>query len=242
MTSARRIRIVGRGRAGSAFAAALAGRGWLVEDPVGRTDLGGAAEGVDLVLICVSDSAVRDVAEAIDPLPDVVVAHCSGSQGLDVVARHPRHGALHPLVSIPPPPLGADRLLDGAMFARAGDPLVDEVVTALGGHSFEVADADRAAYHAAAVIASNHLVVLMAQVERVAAAAGVELGAFRGLVDGTLDNVAALGPGEALTGPAARGDAETIAHHLAAIGPREAELYRVLSDGARRLAEDHRRT
>ncbi len=205
---------------------------------MGRTDATTsptAARGVDLVLICVTDAAVTEVSDAIVPVVDTVVAHVSGSQGLDVVDRHPRHAALHPLVALPPPPVGAERLLDGAVFATAGDPLVDDVVSALGGRSIEVADSDRAAYHAAAVIASNHLVVLMAQVERIAATAGVPLSAFRGLVEGTLDNIAELGPAAALTGPAARGDDQTLERHLVAIGADEAELYGVLSDAARRL-------
>ena len=67
--------------------------------------------------------------------------------------------------------------------------------TTWGGSAFEVADADRAAYHAAAVIASNHLVALLGQAERVAAAAGVPFDAYLDLVRATLDNVADAGPG-----------------------------------------------
>ena len=93
-----------------------------------------------------------------------------------------------------------------------------------------MADADRAAYHAAAVIAANHLVALMGQVERVAATAGLPLDAFAGLIRAASEDALALGPGAALTGPAARGDWETVERHRAAIAAMPAPPHR-----ARRL-------
>lgn len=227
---------MGRGRCGHAFAEALSQRGWNVDDPYGRGDLRAVTHDVDLVLICVTDAAIAEVAASLDPQPGTVVAHVSGAQGLPPVAAHPRHGALHPLVSIPPAPHGAPRLLDAATFAWAGDPLLLEVISDLGGTPIEVRDEDRAGYHAAAAVASNHLVVLMAQVERVAARAGVPLSAFRGLVAGTLDNIAELGCAAALTGPAARGDEETVERHRRAIGPDELEMYDVMAHGAKALS------
>ena len=110
------------------------------------------------------------------------------------------------------------------------------VVAALGGKAFEVGDGDRAAYHAAACIASNHLVALLAQVQRVGALAGVPLDAYLDLVRTTVDNVARLGPEAALTGPVARGDWETVAHHLAALPEDERPGYEALADLAARLA------
>ena len=114
------------------------------------------------------------------------------------------------------------------------DPLVEEVVADLGGHAFTVADEDRTRYHAAAVIASNHLVALLGQVERVAPD-GVPLEAFMALVRGTVDNVAALGPAAALTGPVARGDWAPVERHLAALPEDERPAYEVMVAQARRL-------
>ena len=108
-------------------------------------------------------------------------------------------------------------------------------VDALDGHRVVVDDEHRAAYHAAACIASNHLVALLGQVERVAATAGVPLAAYLDLVRQTVDNVAALGPVEALTGPVRRGDDATVARHLAALDPSERAAYEALADAARRL-------
>jgi predicted short-subunit dehydrogenase-like oxidoreductase (DUF2520 family) len=101
-----------------------------------------------------------------------------------------------------------------------------------------VADADRAAYHAAAAIASNHLVALLGQVERVAASAGVPLEAYLDLVRVTLDNVAELGPAAALTGPVARGDWDTVERHRAALDPAELAAYDAMVAAARRLVDD----
>ena len=156
--------------------------------------------------------------------------------GLDVLAGHPRPAALHPLVALPDAETGAARLADGAWFAVAGDPLVEAVVADLGGQAFMVADEDRTRYHAAAVIASNHLVALLGQVERVAPE-GVPLEAFLALVRGTVDNVAALGPAAALTGPVARGDWATVEAHLAALPDDERPAYQAMVDQARRLLD-----
>lgn len=120
--------------------------------------------------------------------------------------------------------------------AVAGDPMAREVVGALGGRPVEVPDEHRAAYHAAACIASNHLVALLGQVEQVAAPAGVPLDAFLGLAAATLDNVARLGPAAALTGPAARGDDATLERHRSALAPSERPAYDALAAEARRLA------
>ncbi|MBV9934109.1 MAG: DUF2520 domain-containing protein, partial [Actinobacteria bacterium] len=185
------------------MALALSRAGWEVVPALGRDDdVADAAAGVDLLVIATPDASVADVAAAVTPSASTVVAHLAGSLGLDVLSAHPRRAALHPLVALPSAEVGADRLR-GAWFAVAGDPLVRKVVDALGGHALEVRDEDRAAYHAAACIASNHLVALLGQVERVAASAGLPLDAYLDLVGGTVDNVAHLGPAAALTGPVA---------------------------------------
>ncbi len=232
-----RVRVVGAGRAGGALALALERVGWTVEPTLGRgDDLTGAAHEVDLLVLAVPDPFIAEVAAAVESDPDTVVAHLAGSFGLAVLAGHPRPAALHPLVALPDAETGAARLADGAWFAVAGDRLVGQVVADLGGHAFTVADEDRTRYHAAAVIASNHLVALLGQVERVAPD-GVPLEAFLALVRGTVDNVAALGPAAALTGPVARGDWATVERHLAALPADEREAYEAMVAQAKRLAD-----
>ena len=101
---------------------------------------------------------------------------------------------------------------------------------------FRVDAADRVRYHAAACVASNHLVALLGQVERLAAHAGVPFEAFLPLVTGTVENVDELGPAGALTGPVARGDDETVARHVDALPDDERDTYEALVREARRLA------
>jgi predicted short-subunit dehydrogenase-like oxidoreductase (DUF2520 family) len=229
------LRVVGAGRAGGALSLALHRAGWTVEAPLGRgDDLAGAAAGVDLLVLATPDPAIAEVAAAVEPVATTVVAHLAGALGLDVLGDHPRRGALHPLVSLPDAEVGASRLADGAWFAVAGDDLLRQVVEDLGGQAFTVADAERARYHAAAVIASNHLVALLGQVERVAPE-GVPLAAFLDLARGSIDNVAALGPAAALTGPVARGDWATVERHLAALPDDERPAYEAMVAEARRL-------
>jgi predicted short-subunit dehydrogenase-like oxidoreductase (DUF2520 family) len=234
-----KLRVVGPGRAGSSLAAALEAVGWGIEPALGRgDDLAPAADGVDLAVIATPDAAIAEVAAAIQPVETTVVAHLAGSLGLDVLAPHPRPAAIHPLVALPNAAVGAERLRAGAWFAVAGDPLAEQAVADLGGHAFTVADRDRAAYHAAACVASNHLVALLGQVDRIARTAGVPLDAYLDLVRATVDNVAELGPKAALTGPAARGDWATIDRHLAALDPAERPAYDAMMTAARRLVEE----
>ncbi|HLI43822.1 MAG TPA: DUF2520 domain-containing protein [Acidimicrobiales bacterium] len=235
-----KVRIVGRGRAGRSLELALGKAGVAVEVLRGRspaTALAVAADGVDAVLLTVPDRFVADVAAAITPSPTTAVLHCSGSLGLEVLDPHPRRGSLHPLATLPDEVIGSMRLRGGAFFAVSGDGAATDLALALGGRPIVVDAADRAAYHAAACVASNHLVALLGQVQRIAAGAGLPLEAFLPLARGAIDDVAMLGPAAALTGPAARGDLATIEAHRAAIGPAELAGYDAGVDLARRVAE-----
>jgi predicted short-subunit dehydrogenase-like oxidoreductase (DUF2520 family) len=229
------FRVVGPGRAGRSLQLAFERVGWRALAPLGRgDDLTDAAAGADVVVIATPDGAIASTAAAIRPVGGVAVVHLAGSLGLDVLAPHQRRASVHPLVALPDPIAGAQRLI-GAWFAVAGDPVARDIVAALDGRAIEVPDDKRALHHAAAVIASNHLVALLGQVERVAADAGVPLEAYLDLVRATVDNVAALGPRDALTGPVARGDWDTVARHLAALPPEERPPYEAMVELALRL-------
>jgi len=238
MSGTLRVRIIGAGRAGSSFAVALAAVGVSVDGPWGRDmDVVDAGRDVDVVLLCVSDAAVAEVASKIEPGPDVVIAHVAGSLGLDVLAPHVRRASLHPVVSLPDAVTGAMRLA-GAAFVIAGDTVIEELVEALAGFPISIAEDDRVLHHAACCVASNHLVALMGQVERIAARTGVAADTYFQLAAGSLDNVLASDAATALTGPAARGDLATIERHLAALDPSERPAYEAMVEMARRLATE----
>jgi predicted short-subunit dehydrogenase-like oxidoreductase (DUF2520 family) len=232
-----RVRVIGPGRAGTSLAIALSRAGWEVLPTLGRADaLDAAASDTDLLLIATPDHAISEVAHAVKPADRTVVAHLSGSAGLRPLVSHRRRAVLHPLVALPDPERGAERLV-GAWFGLAedGDPLVAEVVASLRGRVVHVAETGWARYHAAAVIASNHLVALLGQAERVAASVGAPVEAFLDLARGSLADVAELGPRGALTGPVRRGDIATIERHLDALPPEERAAYAAMVEEAKKL-------
>lgn len=97
------------------------------------------------------------------------------------------------------------------------------------------AETDWARYHAAGVIASNHLVALLGQAERVAATVGAPVEAFLDLARWSLADVAALGPRAALTGPVRRGDTATVGRHLDSLPADERPAYEAMAREAGRL-------
>jgi predicted short-subunit dehydrogenase-like oxidoreductase (DUF2520 family) len=230
------IRIIGPGRAGLSFKAALEQAGADVLPLLGRNDdLVNAAYGTDVVLVTASDRSVGDVAEAMRPVESTAVLHVSGSLGLDVLSGHPRRGSLHPLVTLPDPLIGSRRLSAGAWFAVAGDPAASDLVALLGGHTFTVPEGSRTLYHAAASVAANHFVALLGEVERIANQAGIPFEAFLPLVAGALEDVSTLGPARALTGPVVRGDRAVVEAHRAALDPGDLAGYDAGVELARKL-------
>jgi predicted short-subunit dehydrogenase-like oxidoreductase (DUF2520 family) len=228
-----RVAIVGAGRVGTALAAALPGAGYAVDGPLGR---GAAPQDADLVLLAVPDAEIAAAARHVPPGP--LVGHLSGANGLDVLSGHEGF-SLHPLMTITGP---------GAAFAGAGaavaatSPRALHAATQLGRglglRPVAVAEEDRAAYHAAASLASNFLVTLEAAAERLAGTTAVERDLLAPLVRATVDNWAAQGP-RALTGPIARGDEATVARQRAAVAERAPELlplWDALADATRDLA------
>jgi predicted short-subunit dehydrogenase-like oxidoreductase (DUF2520 family) len=232
------VRIIGPGRAGMSVASALVAAGHEVAGFVSSgDDPADAAKGVDVLILAVPDRRIAEVARRVRPVSSTAVMHLSGSQGLEVLAPHQRRASMHPLVPMPTPDVGAARLSAGATFAVAGDPVATELARSIGGRTVTVRDENRAAYHAAAAIAANHVVALMGQVARIAESIGLDLDVFLGLSRAALADVETLGPEAALTGPAARGDTATLARHRAALAPQERAGYDAGVALARRLVE-----
>ena len=244
-----RLAIVGRGRLGSALAATLTAAGCDVAGPLGRgadgritggqgTDRHGTdRHSADAVLLCVPDAQIGAAASLITPGP--LVGHCSGATTLAPLAPHEAF-SLHPLMTV----TGEGALFAGAGAAIAGSTaratkLAATLATALRMRPVVIADDDRAAYHAAASIASNLLITLEAAAERMAVSAGADRELLLPLVRATIENWAALGPQRALTGPVARGDEATVARQRAAVADRAPDLlpmFDALIEATRTLA------
>ena len=224
--------VVGQGRVGSALARALRDAGVEVEGPAGR---GERPAGCDAIVLCVPDAEIAGAAEVMTAAAPLV-GHTSGATPLTTLAHAgvPAFG-LHPLQSFANREVG----FAGAGAAVAGTtPYALEFATRLaerlGMTPFEIDDDGRAAYHAAASIASNFLVTLQAAAEAVAAGAGLDReearALFAPLVRQTADNVARLGPEEALTGPIARGDDATVEAQRAAVARAAPELLELFDE------------
>ena len=230
------IDIVGAGRLGTALAAALGAAGFAVRGPLGR---GADGAGATTVLLCVPDREIAGAAAAIGPGP--LVGHCSGATGLDVLAPHEGF-SLHPLMTVPagaPPGVfaGAGCAIDGATPRALA--AAEALAAALGMRAARVAGEDRAAYHAAASIASNFLVTLEGAAERLAATAGIERELLVPLVRAAVKDWAERGAEDALTGPIVRGDDATVARQRAAVAERTPDLvplFDALVDATRALA------
>jgi predicted short-subunit dehydrogenase-like oxidoreductase (DUF2520 family) len=226
--------IVGAGRLGHALAGALCDAERRVDGPLGR---GADGAGAAIVLLCVPDAEIPAAAAAIRPGP--LVGHCSGALGLEVLGG--REGfSLHPLMTVTAAGAqfdGAGAAVDGSS-PRALAAAVD-LAEAVGLRPTRIAPENRAAYHAAASMASNFLITLEAAAERLAATAGADRDLLVPLVRATVENWAALGPERALTGPVARGDEETVARQRAVVAERTPDslaLFDALLDATRALA------
>ena len=200
---------------------------WLPGVPV--VDVVDAAAGAELVVLAVPDDSLPSIVTLLaDRLePGAWVLHLSGARGFDVLEPLERAGAgvlaLHPLQTFADVAGAIDALSGAAIAVTAevtrGSSLGDRLAEDLGGRPFRLADEHRALYHAAAVFASNYLVAVSGAAVELFEAAGVPdaRSAMRPLQAATLDNVQRLGPRDALTGPAVRGDAGTIDRNLAAV-------------------------
>ena len=211
------VNVIGRGRVGSALAARLEERGVAVRE-----------DAAELVLLCVPDTAIRDVARSLTPGP--WVAHVSGATALAALDPHERRFSMHPLQTFTRA-RGAEQL-DGAWAAVTAETdeareLGFELARVLGLEPFELADAERPLYHAGAAVASNYLVTLHEAAASLVAAAGAPPEALEPLMRRTIEN------GFELTGPIERGDWATVEAHREAIRrvrPDLEPLYDVLAE------------
>lgn len=218
----RKIAVVGRGRAGSAIAARLVERGLLASP----------TESADLMLLCVPDAAIGQVARTMARGP--WVAHVSGATPLSTLEPHTARFSVHPLQTFTRA-RGAEQL-DGAwaaVTAAAPDALqrAHWLAGQLGLRAFEIADESRVLYHAGAVFASNYLVTLFRAAARAFEIAGAPPDALVPLMRRTIDNHFEL------TGPIARGDLHVVDAHLAALrtqAPELEPLYRALAEATTR--------
>jgi predicted short-subunit dehydrogenase-like oxidoreductase (DUF2520 family) len=211
------VNVIGaRGRVGRAMSGRLAERGVELR-----------REGATVVLLCVPDRAIAEVAAEIEPGP--WVAHVSGGTPLAALDPHAARFSLHPLQTFTHD-RGPEQL-DGAWGAVTGETeKAVATATALAGilglRPFVLADENRALYHAGAAIASNYVVTLRRAAGELLTAAGAPPGALDPLMRRVIENEFQL------TGPIERGDWETVERHrsaIAAVAPDVLDAYDALA-------------
>jgi predicted short-subunit dehydrogenase-like oxidoreductase (DUF2520 family) len=211
----------------------------------------------ELILITTPDDAITTIVSRLAALqksvrPGRTVLHTSGALSSEVLAPLAAGGfhvgSLHPLVSVSDSVAGAANLSD-AFYCLEGDPaalrVARAVVRDLGGHSFSIDSRNKALYHAAAVMASGHMVALFDIAAELLARCGLDHKSARRvllpLVESTLRNLLSSDPARALTGTFARGDLATVERHLEALnanGLRDAlRAYELLGHRSLELAK-----
>jgi len=240
------VGVVGAGRVGTAMAVALgrAGHRVIAASAVSQASLDRVhrhlpgvpvfrpervVADADLVLLTVPDDAlpglVRGLAATEVPMAGRLIAHASGRHGLAVLDPAVRHGALplavHPVMTFTGRGDDVDKMAGISFGVTTPEPLrlvAEALVVEMGGEPVFIAEDKRGLYHAALANAANHLTTLVAQSADLLREAGVSDPArmLGPLLGAALENVLTLGDA-ALTGPVARGDADTVAAHVNAI-------------------------
>jgi predicted short-subunit dehydrogenase-like oxidoreductase (DUF2520 family) len=261
-----KVGVIGTGRVGAVLGAALARAGHQVVAVSAVSERSRAAAqrmlpgvpvkpppevlaAADLVLLTVPDDVlpglVSGLASTGARVTGRLLAHTSGRYGAAVLEPATREGALpmalHPVMTFTGRPDDLDRL-DGICFGVTAPepvlPAAEALVIEMGGEPVVIDEANRALYHAGLASAANHLVALVAQSADVLRAAGVAEPSrmLAPLLSAALDNALRLGDA-GLTGPVARGDADTVAGHIAALRDTSPEALRAYLALARLTAD-----
>ena len=248
------IGFIGAGRSGTALATALARASYPVTFIASRTfdhaqalakglrgavaypNLQQVADRCDIVFLTVPDDTIASVCRSIEWRPETQVIHCSGAHSLEPL-EHAREsgaaiGAFHPLQSLPAGGYTPDVFRDVSFAIEASTDALKENLSQmahdLGGRCIEVKGADKPLYHASAAMASNYLVALLGDAAKLWESFGLSretgLNSLLPLVKGTMDNLQGIGFPDALTGPIARGDVDTIRIHLQALKASQPDI------------------
>ena len=227
-----------------------------IGSPDAACSISDAAGAAGLVLLTVTDDAIEplcsQLAEAQAFAAGSIVAHCSGALGSDILSSAKdacgcQIASMHPLTTFPTAAAAADKFAGTYCFCE-GDAEATETLMSLasdiGGKPMLIKPEGKALYHAAAVMACNYLTALMDAAATLCDAAGIApaaaIEAMSPLARATLENVTKLGTREALTGPIARGDAQTVARHIEAMSACDEDLqafYRIAGKWTLQLAK-----
>lgn len=211
-------------------------------------------EDSDIVFITTTDDALPYVSEGLSKSCNIkegqIFIHTSGSMPSKVLKPLQLKGgliaSLHPLQTIANPKEGIKNIME-SIFAIEGDekayPVITEIVEKLEGKPYYITEDKKPLYHLAAVISCNYFVTLVDIGLKIFSSINIEqdvaLDGLLKLVRGTMNNIERLGTKDALTGPIARGDIDTVKGHIRAMKnymPELINLYEILGEQTVKLA------
>ncbi|MFC1906314.1 Rossmann-like and DUF2520 domain-containing protein [Chloroflexota bacterium] len=238
-----KLGFIGAGTVGTALAFGLNNKGYRVVAISSRSQISArklaqvvngcqafnsnqdVADSAELIFITTPDDTIASVAAKIQWHEGQSMIHCSGADSTDILesVKKPgtKVGAFHPLQTFASIKQAIENIPGSTFAVEAEEPLLGtlkDMATALGGHWIELKANDKAAYHAAAVIACNYLVTLVKMATDLWQSFNIPPSqatqAILPLIRGTINNIDTIGIPQCLTGPLARGDTETIKKHL----------------------------
>ncbi len=250
-----RIMLIGTGRVAFHLGHAFKRAGFTIGAVVGRNAARAAALARELecdarmtgeelptceaVILAVSDSAITEVARALDTRSSVLI-HTSGASSLDVLSPHDHRAALWPIMTLSPGApmdLGTIPLVTDANTPEA-QRVVNALAHAVSRQVVELVHAKREVLHAAAAISTNFPLFLLARAEGMLTAEGIDPSLLMPSFQAMAEKAAIIGAVEALTGPARRGDITTLRHHIDRL-TSDPELRRVYVQISRMILEAH---
>ncbi|MCH1471837.1 MAG: DUF2520 domain-containing protein [Flavobacteriaceae bacterium] len=170
----------------------------------------------DMILIAVSDHAIQEVSNQL-PLTDAVVAHTSGASSMDLLSNHKHRGVFYPLQTFSKQqPLTWSEI---PILWEGNNKLVDEKLESLSQLLSPLAvqsdEKQRLSMHLAAVVVNNFTNHLYAEAHRFCKSKHVNFDLLVPLIEETTRKIKQLDPRESQTGPASRGDMQTVQRHKA---------------------------
>ncbi|MBE6305389.1 MAG: DUF2520 domain-containing protein [Bacteroidales bacterium] len=182
----------------------------------------------DLIIVAVSDDSIQQVLNSIESAGNAIWVHTAGSVGMNVfdTKKFPRHGVLYPLQT-----MLKTRAVDWntVPLLIEGDPEIENVARMMSPTVIQLDSNSRLRLHAAAVMCCNMVMFLWQQSQQIAECSKLDYSLLKPLMKMTYERAAEIGPENAMTGPAKRGDLNTIKKHIEALPDDIAETYREIS-------------
>lgn len=249
--------IIGAGKVGTFLCHALSRAGYSISQIYSRThekavklasvfgaeavdDIGALRKETGLVIVAVPDDEIKRIAGMVKDFQGIVV-HTSGSVSIDVFkGKAKKSGVFYPLQTFGEiPPARADQI-PVCIEASSGEVLdfLKEAAGKISSKVFQLDSEQRKVAHLAAVFASNFTNQLYRFSEEILRDSGLPFDLVRPLIEQTALKVMSMSPEDVQTGPASRGDIDTLKTHVELLRERP-ELIEIYIKFSKLLAKKH---